>query len=146
LSLPALVPRSVGCFSISPRMAPIRDREGDVTIRLSNAMQMMLKVAPDHWSRISPGPTVVALETRGLVDLRDTPGETGLMRGTQWRINDSGRAVDGRGPAPTYDVTVWGEEGEIVKKLWDASQDEVDEVYEQFEDEPNRTIQVGERP
>ncbi len=117
-----------------------------MSIRLSAAMQLSLKGAPDHWQKVSPSPTVIALRDRGLVDLRDTPGEKGIMRGTQWRINDTGREVDGRGAAPTYDVTVWGDEGDIVKKLWDATQDEVDEVYEQFEDEPNRTIQVEERP
>jgi hypothetical protein len=112
------------------------------TIRLSNAMQLMLKVAPDHWQRIAPGPTVFALWRRDLVEFRDAPGETGIMRGTQWRITETGREVDGRGRAPTYDVTVWSTGGDIVKKLWDASQDEVDEVYAQFEDEPNRTIEV----
>jgi hypothetical protein len=121
--------------------------DGGVSIRLSNAMQLALKGAPDHWRGVSPSPTVIALRDRGLVELRNTPGEKGIMAGTQWRITETGRELDGRGPAPTFDVTVWDDvEGDIVKKLWDATQEEVDAVYEQFEDEPNRTIQVEERP
>lgn len=67
-----------------------------MTIKLSNAMQLMLKVAPECWRSISPGPSIEALRKRGLVELRDQPGETGAMAGFQWRITEAGRVVVGR--------------------------------------------------
>lgn len=46
---------------------------------------------------------------------------------------------------PTYDVTVWNTmNGDIVKKLWSASQAELDELQEQFEDEPFCDVQIEE--
>jgi len=43
----------------------------------------------------------------------------------------------------TYEVTVWNDvTGDIVKKLWDANANEVEDVREQFEDEPFHSVQV----
>jgi hypothetical protein len=117
-----------------------------MSIKLSNAMQHMLKAAPDYWSKAPASPSVDALRRRGLVEFRSTPGETGMLAGFQWRITDTGREVDGRGDAPTYDVTVWNDAtGDVVKTLYDASDDEVDEVRERYEDEPFHTVVVEER-
>jgi hypothetical protein len=44
-----------------------------------------------------------------------------------------------------YDVTVWDFEGNIVKKLWDATCEEAEEVREQYDDDPLRTVIVEER-
>lgn len=47
---------------------------------------------------------------------------------------------------PTYEVTVWNDSnGDIVKKLWNATASEVEEVREQYEDEPYYSVQVEER-
>lgn len=47
----------------------------------------------------------------------------------------------------TFQVTVWNTiDGDIVKKLWEASIDEVNEVEEQYSDEPFMMIQVEELP
>lgn len=117
-----------------------------MTIRLSATMQQTLRSAPDFWRSVVPGPTVDALKKRGLIELRDKPGEKGLMAGFQWRITETGREVDGRGPAPTFEVTVWDDtNGDIVKKLWEATDDEVDEIREQYEGEGFYTVQVEER-
>ena len=35
-----------------------------------------------------------------------------------------------------YEISVWNFEGDVVKKLWDASEQELDEVREQYADEP----------
>lgn len=67
-----------------------------MTIKLSNSMRYMLKVAPEDWRNIMPGPTTDALRRRGLVEYRDRPGEIGIMAGFQWRITETGREVDGR--------------------------------------------------
>jgi hypothetical protein len=75
-----------------------------------------------------------------------TPGEKGIMPGSQWRITETGREVDGRGDAPTYEVTVWNDSnGDIVKKLWEATEDEVDDIRERYEDEPFHSVVVEER-
>lgn len=64
---------------------------------LSKVMQDMLRQAPNDWQRVSPGPTVCALEKRGLVILRDDPDKSeGIMRGFQWRITATGRVMDAR--------------------------------------------------
>lgn len=39
-----------------------------------------------------------------------------------------------------YEVTVWDHEGNIVKKLWDASYEECEEVRNQYEDDPLKTV------
>lgn len=44
-----------------------------------------------------------------------------------------------------YEVTVWDHEGDIVKKLWDATHEEAEEVREQYEDDPFKTVVVEER-
>jgi hypothetical protein len=44
-----------------------------------------------------------------------------------------------------YEVTVWDHDGNIVKKLWDASYDETEEVRGQYDDEPLMIIDVRER-
>jgi hypothetical protein len=47
----------------------------------------------------------------------------------------------------TFQVTVWNMmDGDIVKKLWEASIDEVSEVEEQYSDEPFMMVQVEELP
>ena len=116
-----------------------------MTIKLSEAMYRKLKSAPNYWSNLTDdGPTVDALRKRGLVELRTRPGETGTMAGFQWRITETGREVDGR-PEERFDVTVWDHEGNVVKKLWDATDDEAEEVREQYADEPLKTVVVEER-
>ena len=43
----------------------------------------------------------------------------------------------------TYQVTVWNiATGDIVKKLWEATEEELDEVEEQYRDEPFHEIQI----
>lgn len=44
-----------------------------------------------------------------------------------------------------YEVTVWDHEGDIVKKLWEATYEEAEEVREQYEDEPLLTVVVERR-
>lgn len=44
-----------------------------------------------------------------------------------------------------YEVIAWGHEGEIVKRLWDASYEEAEEVRGQYEDEPGLTVDIRER-
>lgn len=46
----------------------------------------------------------------------------------------------------SFEVTVWDTmEGDIVLKRWDATQSEVDQIEEQYRDEPFREVQVEER-
>lgn len=44
-----------------------------------------------------------------------------------------------------FDVTVWDHEGNIIKKLWDASSEEAQAVSEQYADDPLKTVVVEER-
>jgi hypothetical protein len=38
---------------------------------------------------------------------------------------------------PRFEISVWNNvEGDVIKKLWDASQDDYDALLEQYEDEP----------
>jgi len=74
-----------------------------MTIKLSDAMRRALKRAPNHWSKLSEGSSADALRKRGLVEYRDTPGETGIMAGMQWRITETGRIVDERHDDPDDD-------------------------------------------
>jgi hypothetical protein len=67
-----------------------------MTIKLSNAMRLMLKCAPEDWSRAPNGSSVDALRRRGLVEFRSKPNEFGTMATIQWRITETGREVDGR--------------------------------------------------
>lgn len=69
-----------------------------MTIRLSGAMQRSLKWAPDDWRSMPPTRSLDALKRRGLIEVRNTPGETGIMAGFQYRISDSGKIVAGRCP------------------------------------------------
>lgn len=67
------------------------------TLLLSKAMRQCLRNAPEEWRKVSPSPTVVALEARGLVKLRDDPADKSpLMRGYQWKITEAGGVMDGR--------------------------------------------------
>lgn len=116
-----------------------------MTLKLSNAMQQLLKAAPDYWTSISPTPTVTALEKRGLVELRTRPGERGFMAGYQWRITETGCDIDGRRPK-RFEVTVWDHKGDIVKKEWEATADVVDEIERLYADDPLKTVVVEERP
>lgn len=43
------------------------------------------------------------------------------------------------------EVTVWGMEGDIVKKLWEASPFQVDEIEEQYGDDGRYSVQVEYR-
>lgn len=45
----------------------------------------------------------------------------------------------------SYEVTVWGLEGEIVRKLWEATYEEAEEVREEYADDPFRTVVVDRR-
>lgn len=68
-----------------------------MTIRLSDGMRIALKGAPEDWRKIIPGPTVEALETRGLVEVRSDPSDKNpTMGGFQWRITEVGKVMDGR--------------------------------------------------
>lgn len=42
-----------------------------------------------------------------------------------------------------YEVTVWDHEGNIVEKLWSATEDEAAEMQEKYEDDPLFTVAVG---
>lgn len=56
--------------------------------------------------------------------------------------DDAGRFIS---PADVarFRVTVWNlTEGDIEKKLWEASQREVDEIEARYEDEPGFEIQI----
>lgn len=44
-----------------------------------------------------------------------------------------------------YEVTVWDHEGDVVKKLWDATYEEAEEVREQYVDDPLKTVVIEER-
>lgn len=44
-----------------------------------------------------------------------------------------------------YEVEVWDWEGNIVRKLWHATQAEADELMAQYEDEPGYNVVVHER-
>lgn len=44
-----------------------------------------------------------------------------------------------------YEVTVWDHEGDIVKKLWDASSEEAQAVSDYYADDPLKTVIVEER-
>ena len=45
-----------------------------------------------------------------------------------------------------FEVTVWNTiDGDIVKKYWEATLDEVDEIEESFRDDPFSMVQVEER-
>ena len=63
---------------------------------LSKAMLQALRRAPNDWEIVSPGPTIVALETRGLVLVRRRPDDDRFMCDYQWRITATGRVMDGR--------------------------------------------------
>lgn len=67
-----------------------------MTLRLSAAMQSLLRQAPEEWRRVPVSPSADALRARGLVEFRTTPGERGTMAGFQWRITETGKVVDGR--------------------------------------------------
>jgi len=44
-----------------------------------------------------------------------------------------------------YEVTVWDHEGDIIKKLWDASYEEAELMREQYADDQMKTVVVEER-
>lgn len=48
-------------------------------------------------------------------------------------------------PEEVYTVTVWDHEGDIVKKLWEATYDEAEAVREEYADDPFKTVVVEER-
>jgi ribosomal protein L37AE/L43A len=45
-----------------------------------------------------------------------------------------------------FEVTVWGQEGDIVKKVWEANQSEVDAIEEEYGDDPMLIIMVDPLP
>lgn len=52
---------------------------------------------------------------------------------------------DGEGCDRTFTVTVWNMvEGDIVKKVWSATADEVAVLEDQYNDEPFHSVQVEE--
>lgn len=68
---------------------------------LTEPMRRELRRAPDDWQKLhSDGPSIDALRKRGLIELRDQPGEAGPMAGFQWRITDTGRIIDNRDDGP----------------------------------------------
>lgn len=44
-----------------------------------------------------------------------------------------------------YDVTAWDTEGNIVKKLWDATYEEAEEIRDYYEDDPTIIVIVDLR-
>ena len=48
-------------------------------------------------------------------------------------------------PEPRYHVAVWNHEGDVVEVLWDASPDELDEMYEKYADDPMHDVVAEER-
>lgn len=117
-----------------------------MTISLSAPMQSALKSAPDEWRSCSPTPTITALEKRGLVEIRTTPGHKGLMAGFQYRITESGREVDGREPEQKFNVDVWDNfNGDVVKSYFDVTADDLDDIREQYADEPLEVVATEAR-
>lgn len=45
----------------------------------------------------------------------------------------------------SFDVAIWNHEGDVVKAFWGITADEVDEIREQYADEPLLTVVVQER-
>lgn len=45
-----------------------------------------------------------------------------------------------------FEVTVWDQEGDIVHKLWEANQSEVDAVEDRYGEDPLLTIMVDQLP
>lgn len=46
---------------------------------------------------------------------------------------------------PIYEVTVWNlQNGDIIKKVWEATEEELCEIEEQYRDEPFCNIQIEE--
>lgn len=43
-----------------------------------------------------------------------------------------------------YEVTVWGQEGEIIMKNWEATWEEVEAIQSQFADDPMATVDFKE--
>jgi hypothetical protein len=74
-----------------------------MTIKLSAAMQRVLKRAPDDWRKIgydiAAFPSIEALETRSLVKVRWQPNVDKAKAHLEWTITEAGKIVDGRIPA-----------------------------------------------
>lgn len=47
-------------------------------------------------------------------------------------------------PEPLYDVDIWNTEGDVVKHFREISADEVDEIRDQYADEPCLTVVAEE--
>lgn len=45
----------------------------------------------------------------------------------------------------TFEVEVWNHEGDIVRKVWEATYDEAEAIREEYSDEPLLTVVVRER-
>lgn len=41
-----------------------------------------------------------------------------------------------------FEVTVWDHEGDIIRKLWEATYEEAEEIREYYEDDPLKTVVV----
>ncbi|WLA80326.1 hypothetical protein [Bradyrhizobium elkanii] len=46
---------------------------------------------------------------------------------------------------PLYNVDIWNHEGDVVKHFRDLTADEVDEIRDQYEDEPWLSVVVEEQ-
>lgn len=44
-----------------------------------------------------------------------------------------------------YEITVWNHEGDVVKKIWSASQKDADEIEEQFGDDTMFIVVIEEK-
>ena len=49
-------------------------------------------------------------------------------------------------PEPeTFEVSVWNHEGDVVKKLWEATDEDLADLEEQYGDDPLYTIVIDRR-
>lgn len=46
---------------------------------------------------------------------------------------------------PIFEVEVWNHEGDIVRKVWEATYDEAEAIREEYRDEPLLTVIARER-
>lgn len=60
--------------------------------------------------------------------------------------DEQGRFVSPR-EVPRYQITVWDmADGDIVEKLWEATEVDLDEIEKKYADEPDISIQLDELP
>lgn len=44
-----------------------------------------------------------------------------------------------------YEVTVWNVDGNIIKKMWRATNEDVEDVADDFSDDPSAIVEVSRR-